>query len=167
MSETPPEDIADDALSSLVTSRVAELAKIKRVRDHPVGDNALYVMDIIDSKVSSVIAYISILIASVLIFASKDGPYLDVNWLGISFSQAWLVGISLVVAVASVVLALTCIWVIDIKKTVLSAVSEDEAALELERASEGRKIKYLWSLRLSFVATVSVVALMSTSLGMQ
>ncbi|MEM8617352.1 MAG: hypothetical protein AAGF20_10495 [Pseudomonadota bacterium] len=125
-----------------------------KLRANPKSDEALRVLDIVDSKVSALFTFIGILIAAVLIFASSPEP---TQWLG-----EITIYLSLAVLLIASLLCLSCLNLIDIRAITARQLTTENVFEKLDQIAASRRKRYLIALGLTvvalFSATISVVS---------
>ncbi len=122
-----------------------------------LGYNACYLMDVIDGKVSALISYIGILIAAVLIFATREHGY--------EFAaQRPLIQASLAAAIMAALFALSCLYTINNDGREKRLASLDKTIRSLDRAARSRLRRYLTALILSVISTILTAAAVIPSL---
>ena len=126
------------------------------VREHPLGKNACYIMDVIDTKVASIVTYIGILIAALLLFMVELIPSGGGFRVGLSTETVAVIGLALLACAA--VLSLSCVYIVNIEAVARKTNCLEETIERLHAIAMSRKRRYLTSLTLTIFATLVAVA---------
>lgn len=137
------------------TDEIEYNAALEALKASPKGADALYSLEVIDTKTSPLVSFIGILLAGILVFSGKDSPW-DTLDLGIfSLSQAYFVAAALSTLLLAAMLSIFNLNIFIFGKIVRRCKSTEAIIERIHNISLRRQLAHKASLYLTFFATIA------------